>query len=605
MKHADHRPRPHPRARPSSLPAKAPSANPGAASSLRLAVGFACLALGIIACDRPQGPEVRPTRNAAPPAPVLLEEITETSGLAFTHDSGSKGDYFMPEHIGSGAAFLDFNNDDRLDVYLVQHGGPGSSSRNQLFRQEPDGRFTNVSEGSGLDVTGWGMGATVGDVDNDGLQDVLVTEYGAVRLFLNRGNGRFAEASRDVGLENSRWSTAASFLDFDRDGWLDLFVGNYVDYLPEHKCFDPAGLPDFCGPQNFASTVSRLYRNRGRPSPNDTVRFEDVTLKSGISRASGKALGALCLDFDGDRWPDIFVADDGIPNRLYINQRDGTFVEEAAIRGVAYTAMGSAAGNMGIGVGDVNQDGLFDLFVTHLAHEQHTLWIQGPRGTFEDQTARFGLVNPAWRGTGFGTVLADLDLDGWPDLAHVNGSIRRGGAHDGPRVPGLANFWSPYAQRAQLFLNQDDGRFLDISEVNAAFCAHAGIGRGLAAGDVDNDGDLDLLVSNAGAPVRLFRNVAPRRGHWLSVRTIDARWGGRDAIGTEIRLIAGSRILGATMQPSASYLVSHDPRVHFGLGDVASVQEVRVVWPDGFEEVFPGGPADRFVVLRRGEGQPP
>ena len=526
-------------------------------------------------------------------------------GLTFTHDSASMGAFFMPEHIGSGGAFLDFDNDGRLDVFLVQHGGPASPSKNQLFRQGEDGRFANVTAGSGLDVAGYGMGATVGDVDNDGLPDLFLTEYGAVRLFLNRGGGRFTDVTRAAGLDNSRWSTAASFLDYDRDGWLDLFVGNYVDYLPEHQCFDPAGAPDFCGPQNFQNTVSRLFHNRGRTGPDGLVQFEDVTLRSGIAKATGKALGVLCADFDGDRWPDIFVADDGVPNRLYLNRHDGTFVDEAVLRGIAYNAMGNTAGNMGVGVGDVNQDGLFDLFITHLAHEQHTLWIQGPRGSFADQTHRFGLINPFWRSTGFGTVLADFDLDGWPDLAHINGTIRRGAAHPGPRLPGLMPFWSDYAQRYQLFLNDGTGRFRDVSLANPAFCGAAGIGRGLAAGDFDNDGALDLLALCAGGPVQLFRNVAPRRGHWLGIRALDPSGGGRDAIGAELTLEAGGRRIWGLVQPSCSYLVSHDPRVHFGLGPIGAFERLAVLWPDGTEEVFPGGPTDRFLTVRKGQGRQP
>jgi hypothetical protein len=566
---------------------------------------LAVLCAGLPGCRRPPTREAPATPAQATNGPVLFAEVGAELGLAFTHDSAATGGFFMPEHIGSGGAFLDFDDDGRLDVLLLQHGGPRSPSKHQLFHQGADGRFTNVSAGSGLDISGYGMGATVGDVDNDGLPDVFITEYGAVRLFLNRAGGKFVEVTRAAGLDNSRWSTAASFLDYDRDGWLDLFVGNYVDYLPEHQCFDPAGAPDFCGPQNFQNTVSRLFHNLGRTGPDGRVRFEDVTLPSGVARATGKALGVLATDFSGDRWPDIFVADDGIPNRLYINQRDGTFVEEATLRGLAYNAMGATAGNMGIGLGDVNRDGLFDLFITHLAHEQHTLWVQGPPGSFADQTHRFGLINPAWRGTGFGTVLADFDLDGWPDLAHVNGTIRRGAAHPGPRLPGLIPFWSEYAQRYQLFLNDAHGRFVDVSSANPAFCGRAGIGRGLACGDVDNDGGIDLLAICAGGPVQLFRNVAPRRGHWLSLRARDPSRGGRDAIGAEVFLESGSQRFWGLVQPSVSYLVSHDPRVHFGLGPVSSLDRIRVLWPDGTTEVFPGGAVDRFITVRQGEGREP
>jgi hypothetical protein len=299
------------------------------------------------------------------------------------------------------------------------------------------------------------------------------------------------------------------------------------------------------------------------------------------------------------------VADDGIPNRLYRNQRNGTFVDEATVRGLAYNAVGGTAGNMGVGLGDVNNDGLFDLFITHLTHEQHALWVQGPRGFFQDQIAMYGLVNPARRGTGFGTVLADFDLDGWPDLAVINGTIRRGSAHPGTPLAGLIPFWFPYAQRYQLFRNDTRGRFLDLSTDNPAFCGFTGVGRGLACGDIDNDGAIDLLAVCAGGPAQLFRNVAPRHGHWLTVRALDPARGNRDAIGAEIWVEGQGQRWWRIIQPSSSYLVSHDPRAHFGLGSLTQIDTVRVLWPDGTEERFAGGAVDRHLILRQGAGQKP
>ena len=511
----------------------------------------------------------------------------------------------MPEHIGSGAALFDYDNDGRLDIYLVQNGGPKSGSKNQLFHQEANGSFRNVSEGSGLEVRGLGMGVAAGDANNDGLTDLFLTEYGRVRLFLNRGGGRFEDVTVAAGIENTRWATAAAWVDYDRDGWLDLAVGNYVDYTPMQKGFDAAGLPDYTGPQGFATTVSRLFHNRGALAGPGRAAFEEVTIPSGFAKAQGKALGILCADFTGDHWPDIFVADDGVPNRLYVNQRNGTFTEEALARGLAYNAMGMTAGNMGIGLGDVDNDGLFDLFVTHLAYEQHALWVQGPRGVFQDRTAMSGLVSPACRGTGFGTVLGDFDLDGWEDLALVNGAIRRGSVHPGVPLPGLIPFWFPYAQHGQIFLNDARGRFLDVSSGNAPFCGPVGVGRGLACGDIDNDGALDLLAVCAGGPAQLFHNVAPRRGHWLSVRALDPAHGDRDALGAEVVIEAAGRRWWRLIQPGSSYLVSNDPRAHVGLGPVEKVDSLRVWWPDGAEERFPGGPVDRQVTLRQGTGQKP
>jgi hypothetical protein len=267
--------------------------------------------------------------------------------------------------------------------------------------------------------------------------------------------------------------------------------------------------------------------------------------------------------------------------------------------------MGGAAGNMGIGLADVDNDALFDIFITHLTHEQHALWVQGPRGVFQDQTARFGLAASPWHGTGFGTVLADFDLDGWPDLAFINGAIRRGSAHPGQPLPGLIPFWHPYAQHYQVFLNDAHGQFVDVSSSNPAFCGYTGVGRGLAFGDIDNDGAVDLVAVCAGGPVQILRNVAPRRGHWLSVRTIDSMHADRDAIGAEVVVQGKGQRWWRLIQPSCSYLVSNDPRALCGLGPVNTIEGIRVIWPDGIEEVFAGGAVDRHVVVRKGSGQNP
>ncbi|HKQ39068.1 MAG TPA: VCBS repeat-containing protein, partial [Verrucomicrobiae bacterium] len=431
-----------------------------------------------------------------------FEDITPQSGVNFVHATGPKGRYLVPEQMGSGAALFDYDNDGRLDIYLVQNAG---TQINRLFHQEPDGTFKDVSAGSGLDVTGLGMGVAVGDVNNDGKLDVLVTEYGGVKLFMNQGGGKFAAATA-VGLDNPRWATSAVFFDYNRDGWLDLVVANYLDYDPTQKCTDAKGAPEFCGPHGFPGLVTRLFRNQGG-------QFEDVSVSSGLARVTGPALGVLCADFDGDQWPDIFLADDGRPNRLFINQRDGTFAEEAARRGLAFNNMGQTAGNMGIAIGDVDTNDLFDLFVTHLAEEQHSFWTQQPRGVFQDTINRMGLVKRGWHRTGFGTVLVDFDLDGDLDLALVNGRVKRG-EQDGPMAPGSDPFWAPYAQRNDIFANEG-GTFRDVASANAAFCGEAMVGRGLAVGDIDNDGDLDLLVTSTGGPAKLYRNVASRVGHWL------------------------------------------------------------------------------------------
>jgi hypothetical protein len=538
-----------------------------------------------------------------PAGPCWFRDVTDEVGLDFVHDAGPVNErYFLPQIVGSGAALFDFDGDGRLDIYLVQNGGPNSPSTNRLFRQESDGRFTDVSKGSGLDVAGFGMGLAIGDVNNDGRPDVLLTQYPGVRLFLNNGNGTFTDVTHEAGLDSLLWGTSAAFFDYDRDGWLDLVVVNYVDYDPSRPCASAAGQRDFCAPHQFKPTVTKLYHNLGRKAGAgaNAVRFADVTLDSGLGRASGPGLGVVCADFNGDGWPDIFVANDGKPNHLWINQKNGTFTEEAVVRGVACNAMGKAEANMGVALADVDGDGLGDLLVTHLSNETNTLWQQGPRGLFRDRTVLAGLAETRSRGTGFGTVLADFDHDGSPDLAVANGRVYRSKPVD---EAALGPFWSRYGDRSRLFANTGTGRFRDVSDQNEPFCGRATVARGLAVGDVDGDGALDLLVTAVAGRVRLFRNCAPRRGHWLLVRAVDPSLGGRDAYGAEVALQAGDRRRVSWINPGHSYLCSNDPRAHFGLGSADRVEAIEVVWPDGSRETFPGLAANQAVVLRKGEGR--
>jgi hypothetical protein len=419
---------------------------------------------------------------------------------------------------------------------------------------------------------------------------------------LNNGDGKsFTEITKEAGLENLSWATSAAFVDYDRDGWLDLVVVNYVDYDPSRACADPSGEQEFCGPQMFPGTAARLFRNLGREGSAKAphgVRFEDVTAASRLGRQPGRGLGVICADFNGDHWPDILIANDAEPNHLWINQKDGTFRNEAIQRGIAFDALGRPMGNMGTALGDVDGDGLFDVVIAHLTEETHTLWKQGPRGFFQDRTVAFGLGTPRYRGTGFGTVLADFDLDGALDLAVVNGRVKRGERVD---VAGLDPFWHPYVERNQLFGNDGSGHFRDLSVDNPAFCSTPAIGRGLACGDLRNQGVLDLVVTSLAGPARIYRNVAPRRGHWLEVRAVDPALK-RDAYGAEITVHAGNSKWQRYINPAYSFLCSNDPRAHFGLGSATQVDRIDVVWPDGSAETFTGGTADQQVILVRGRG---
>ncbi len=569
----------------------------------RLSTVLVCSVLLATGC-RNQGPSATPERHG----PAWFTDVTEEVGLRFQHDAGPVGDYFMPHLMGSGAAIFDFDGDGLLDVYLIQNSGPNKAGEsrlttNRLFRQTKDGHFSDVSSGSGLDVNGYGMGVAIGDVNNDGFPDVFLTEYGHVRLFLNNGDGKtFTDITKEAGLDHLQWATSASFLDFDRDGWLDLVFVSYVDYNPSLPCPGPGGKRDFCHPSVYDGTLPKLYRNCGRVSgsnaPPHGVRFEDVTLRSGLGKVAGPGLGVVCADFNGDHWPDIFIANDLKPNRLWINQRDGTFKEEALQRGIALNAMGMSQANMGVAVGDVDGDGLLDILVTHLTEETHTLWKQGPRGTFRDQTVAAKLASPHYRGTGFGTVLADFDNDGALDLAVVNGRVSRGPDAD---APGLEPFWRPYAERNQLFANDGSGQFRDIATDNVPFCGTPSVGRGLAFGDLGNRGAIDLITTSLDGPARVFRNAVPARGHYLVIRAFDPALK-RDAYGAEITVGAGDRRWLRWVNPGSSYLCSNDPRAHFGLGSVDRVDRIEVTWPDGETELFDGGEVDRHIVLAKGNG---
>jgi hypothetical protein len=544
---------------------------------------------------------LRPTVPDGDPVPDhdhWFTDVTDAVGLHFRHDAGELSLYRMPQIVGSGAALFDFDGDGRLDLYLLSNAGPESLSINRLYKNMPDGTFKDVTAGSGLGIAGYNMGVAVGDINNDGLPDVLVTQYGGVKLFLNRGNGTFTDITDKAGLRNPQWATSANFFDYDRDGRLDLVVVNYVDYDPSWPCGSPGGEKDYCAPKVFHGTVTRLFHNLGMDSAG-TVRFEDVTVAAGLAKAPGPGLGVYCADFNGDGWPDIFVANDGKPNHLWINQKNGTFTEDGYAHGLAVDAMGQAQAGMGVAIGDVDNDGLLDVFVTHLSSERNTLWRQGPqRGLFQDRTAFAGLLQSAWRGTGFGTRMTDFDQDGWLDIAVVNGRVARGTV--APNVALGAHF-NPYGERNQLFHNNGQGKFRDISRLDRALCGTPNVARGLACGDLDGDGAQDLVVTTIANRARVYRNVVPNRGHWLLVQAIDPRLK-RDAYGAEVTVEAGGRRWLRIINPGDSYLCSSDPRAHIGLGAVTGYDAIRVLWPDGLAEEFPSGAADRLVIVRRGEG---
>ena len=528
---------------------------------------------------------------------ALFIDNTVKTNIEFRHQAGNPHDYFMPRDMGSGVGLIDYNLDGLLDIYLLQNAGPDSGFKNQLYRQNHDGAFENVSNQSGLDIDGYNMGVAVGDISNDGYPDILVTGYQSTRLFLNQQGKRFVEVSQSSNINNKGWSTSASFLDFDRDGWLDIVIANYVEYAPTELCHGSDGKPEFCGPDGFPSATSKLYRNTGK-----NAVFEDVSIDSGLAMHPGPGLGVVCLDFDGDHWPDIFFADDARPNRLFINQQNGKYKEEALKRGLALDAMGQTKANMGVAVGDIDNNGMVDLFVTHLATERHNLWHQEPPGFFTDRTASFGLNQSAWRGTGFGAVMADFDNDTDLDIAFVNGDIR---ASSGNPVTGQSKidpFWMNYAQRNQLFSNNGGGQFNDISNHNPDFCEEPNVGRGLAVGDLNNDGKLDMVISSIGAPTKILYGNNNKTNNWTIILPTDPEKGNRIDIGAEVTVIAGNKRWKKWLNPGGSYLSSNDPRLHFGLDDLTKFDGIEVRWANGSKEQFPGRNSGSILRIEKGTG---
>jgi hypothetical protein len=543
--------------------------------------------------------------KSSKPACRWFKEITAECGLTFVHESGARGGFHMPEIMGPGAALFDFDNDGDLDIYLINgnltlNGEPDDGSiRDRLYRQD-DGNFVDVTESSGLGDSGYGMGAAIGDIDNDGDLDVFVTNYGPAHLFRNSGDGTFQDISQSAGINVNGWTASATFVDYDRNGFLDLYVTRYVMVDLSQRCDDAAGRRDYCGPQAFTYQPHVLLRNLGDPV---TPRFADVSEPSGITSAAAPGLGVVCDDFNGDRWPDIAVANDGEANFLWINQQDGTFRDMAVLMGFAYNMHGVPLAGMGIIAEDLDNDSHPDAFVTNLTNQTNTFFHnRGDNTGFEDLTGPSGLGASSLIYTGFGTAAFDVELDGDLDLLVVNGKVQRSHPRPGTVVPPPLDV---YAEPNLLYVNDDGASFTAINDQLSTFTSHIEITRALAVGDIDRDGDLDVLTTNLQGPARLYRNDAKREGHWLMVRAIDPKLK-REALGAQVTLTVGQRTLVRTIRRGFSYLSSSDAAVHFGLGSEAAVERIDVLWPDGSRERFAGaaiGPVDRHVTLIHGEGE--
>ena len=579
---------------------------PKRASSVLAVLAAISTAAFMSACGR----DGSVTPAATPkPAAELFVDATEASGIRFKHVNGMSGEFYYPEIIGSGVALFDYNNDGKLDVLALQgtHLIPGKSTiadngacAARLYRNDleigSDGKrtlkFTDVTEASGLCTHGYGMGVAVGDYDNDGFVDVFITNYGAPnQLFRNNGDGTFTDVTKKAGVAgHGGWGSSATFFDYDRDGLLDLYVVNYVDYHLEKnsKCYASTSARDYCAPSAYKNVPGILYHNRGDGT------FEDVSSKSGIDRAYGAGLGVMAVDLNGDGWQDLYVANDGNPNQLWINQKDGTFRNEAEIRGTAVNADGVAEAGMGIDIADFDGNGTEDIFLTHLTREKSTLFVNRGEGYFEDRSVETGVAAPSIPYTGFGTVFFDYDNDGWLDIAAVNGTVQQ--------IEELRSAGDPYPlhQKKQLFHNLGNGRFEEATAAGGKVFELSEVGRGLATGDLANDGAADLVVNNNNGPLRVIMNNVGSARPWLGLRLVTGK---RDAYGARVEIKRkGLPSIWRRVRADGSFLSANDPRILVGLGTVPEIEALTVFWPDGQSERFAPPPLRQYTTLVQGTG---
>jgi len=531
--------------------------------------------------------------------PLVFKDVADIQLLNFVHDHGGTGEYYYIESMGSGVCLFDYDNDGDLDAYFLQGASlPGGDKEitleNKLYRNE--GKiWIDVTEKAGVGDQNYGIGCACADYDNDGDTDLYVTNYGPDVFYHNNGDGTFIDVTLKVGIDNPHWATSAAFFDSDNDGWLDLYVTNYVDFSIENNpwCVGPVQVPkngslfirSYCDPDYFEGVEDMFYHNDGQGN------FSDWSVRSGINKARGKGLGVVPGDIDNDGDMDIYVANDKVMNLLFINDGLGHFTEKALFTGVGFNENGRAEAGMGVDFGDVNRDGWPDLFVTNFSGETNTLYLNEKNGFLVDATFRTGLGHPSIHLLGFGTKFVDLDLDGWLDIFVVNGHV----------IDNIQLFNQDYqhAQQKQIFINQGNGIFLDKSESIGGDLLEPMVGRGAAFGDIDNDGDIDIAISNNNGKANLLLNEGKPKGHWIGFK-LEGKTCNREAIGSKLKITTDSGFQVAWVNPAASYLSSNDLRVLFGLGSDEMVTSLEVQWPGFGKDLFDNLTSNSYYRIVQG-----
>jgi hypothetical protein len=559
-----------------------------------------------------QSAKARHSRTAATqksddanPFSVQFHDVTKQAGIHFHHERAASDQKLYLETMGAGVAWIDYNRDGFLDAFFVNSGytpffHPEKPPQPALYRNNGDGTFTDVTQQAGIRTDGtFFFGVAVADFDNDGYPDIYMTGYRHSVLYHNNGDGTFTDVTAKAGVgDDGAWATAAGWFDYDRDGKLDLLVTNYVQFDVDHpvSCGEnKPGYRAYCHPDSFSGASPRLYHNNGDGT------FTDVTAKARLVNNDGKSLAAVLADFNNDGWPDIFIANDTQRNFLYLNNRDGTFRDVSYTSGAGFSEEGKPEAGMSADAADVRNNGLYDLYVSHLDFQLNRYYRGNGDGTFLDATIPSGLGQTNFLNSSFGARFFDFDNDGWRDLLVVNGHILDNIALYHPSVA--------YAEEKKLYRNIGAGRFVDATKTQDAGFRVPRVGRGLAVGDYDNDGWLDFLVNNNGEDAQLFRNdggMRPGAGqnHWLGLHLIGTK-SNRDAIGAAIKLIAGDFVSHDLVKGGMSYCSAQDPRIYFGLGKHARVDTVEITWPSGAREVIHGLAANQIVTIEEGQGVTP
>ena len=533
-------------------------------------------------------------RASAQAVKVRFTDVTAQSGITFKHVASPEKKYIV-ESMSGGAAFFDYDNDGDLDIYLVNSltvdlVKSKGKTKSDLYRNDGNGKFTEVATKAGVSDIGWGMGVATGDYNNDGFEDLYVTCLGPDRLFKNNGNGTFSDVTDKAGVSDRRWSTGASFFEYDRDGDLDLFVANYVDFdinnLPEFgqgQTCQYKSIPVQCGPRGLKGAGDSLFRNNGNGT------FTDVSKQAGVADADGfYGLGVLTGDFDDDGLIDVFVANDSTPNFHYRNNGDGTFKEIGFTAGTAVNENGSEQGSMGVTAGDYDHDGRLDIFITNFADEYNTLYHNDAANSFTDLSYAAKVAAVSLPHVGWGTKFFDYDNDGWVDIFVANGHVY-------PQLPS-------YRQPRLLHRNNRDGKFTEVAAEFGAILTENRASRGVAFGDIDNDGDVDLLVADLDGPPQLLRNENGNANNSILIKTIGVK-SNRGGIGARVKVVAGDLTQVDEVRSGDSYISQSDMRLHFGLEKRTKVDLIEVRWPSGTVDKITGAGANRIIVIKEGQGK--